>query len=102
MCILYKELNIHLLFEWVFQKSPGYSLTTMQVNAIKRHHKFRNRSHFSRDAKRIYEERETPTKQLQTIEQGSKTLICILFTKLDVHLLPERVYLNVDCYSNAS
>ncbi|KAG5442962.1 hypothetical protein CSKR_107138 [Clonorchis sinensis] len=35
----------------------GCSLTAtqMQANAAKRLHKFRNRSHFSRDAKRIYE-----------------------------------------------
>ncbi|KAG5441524.1 hypothetical protein CSKR_109761 [Clonorchis sinensis] len=31
--------------------------------------------------------RETPTQQLQTIGQGSKALICILFTKLDIHRL---------------
>ncbi|KAG5446578.1 hypothetical protein CSKR_112365 [Clonorchis sinensis] len=36
----------------------------------------------------------TPTEQLQTIEQGSKTLICISFTKLNIPLLLERVFLN--------
>ncbi|KAG5441942.1 hypothetical protein CSKR_107976, partial [Clonorchis sinensis] len=49
----------------------------------------------------------TPTEQLQTIEQGSKTLICISFTKLNNHLLLERVFPNfiwmfIDCYSTAS
>ncbi|KAG5445372.1 hypothetical protein CSKR_104634 [Clonorchis sinensis] len=48
-----------------------------------------------------------PTEQLQTIEQGSKTLICISFTKLNIHLLLERVFPNffrifIDCYSTAS
>ncbi|KAG5452924.1 hypothetical protein CSKR_107472 [Clonorchis sinensis] len=32
----------------------------------------------------------TPTQQLQTIEQESKTLICISSTKLNIHLLLER------------
>ncbi|KAG5444888.1 hypothetical protein CSKR_103598 [Clonorchis sinensis] len=41
----------------------------------------------------------TPTEQLQTIEQGSKTLICISFTKLNTHLLLERVFLNFSGYS---
>ncbi|KAG5453637.1 hypothetical protein CSKR_111579 [Clonorchis sinensis] len=41
----------------------------------------------------------TPTEQLQTIEQGNKTLICISFTKLNIHLLLERVLLNVSGYS---
>ncbi|KAG5450233.1 PHOsphatase [Clonorchis sinensis] len=36
---------------------------------------------------------------LQTIEQRSKTLICISFTKLHVHLLLERVFLNFSGYS---
>ncbi|KAG5450866.1 hypothetical protein CSKR_110304 [Clonorchis sinensis] len=49
----------------------------------------------------------TPTEQLQTIEQGSKTRICISFIKLNIHLLLERVSLNffwifIDCYSAAS
>ncbi|KAG5442475.1 hypothetical protein CSKR_112231, partial [Clonorchis sinensis] len=49
----------------------------------------------------------TSTEQLQTIEQGSKTLICISFTKLNIHLLLERVFPNfiwmfIDCYSTAS
>ncbi|KAG5443194.1 hypothetical protein CSKR_110542 [Clonorchis sinensis] len=49
----------------------------------------------------------TPTEQLQTIEQGSKSLICISFTKLNIPLLLERVFLNflwifIDCYSTAS
>ncbi|KAG5454890.1 hypothetical protein CSKR_100421, partial [Clonorchis sinensis] len=49
----------------------------------------------------------TPTEQLQTIEQGSKTLICSSFTKLNIPLLLERVFLNflwisIDCYSAAS
>ncbi|KAG5446643.1 hypothetical protein CSKR_108302 [Clonorchis sinensis] len=37
--------------------------------------------------------------QLQTIEQGSKSLICISFTKLNIHLLLERVFLNFSGYS---
>ncbi|KAG5441163.1 hypothetical protein CSKR_102741 [Clonorchis sinensis] len=41
----------------------------------------------------------TPTEQLQTIEQGSKTLICISFTKPNIHLLLERVFLNFSGYS---
>ncbi|KAG5442173.1 hypothetical protein CSKR_104472 [Clonorchis sinensis] len=41
----------------------------------------------------------TPTEQLQTIEKGSKTLICISFTKLNIHLLLERVFLNFSGYS---
>ncbi|KAG5454382.1 hypothetical protein CSKR_107237 [Clonorchis sinensis] len=57
ICISFTKLNIHLLLECVFLNFPGYSLTVtqMQANATKRLHKFRNRSHFSRDAKRIYE-----------------------------------------------
>ncbi|KAG5443195.1 hypothetical protein CSKR_110543 [Clonorchis sinensis] len=57
ICILFTKLNIHLLLERVFLNFPGYSLTVtqMQANATRRLHKFRNRSHFSRDAKRIYE-----------------------------------------------
>ncbi|KAG5452265.1 hypothetical protein CSKR_106693 [Clonorchis sinensis] len=42
--------------------------------------------------------KETPTQQLQTIGQGSKTLICILFTKLNVYLILERVLLNFPRY----
>ncbi|KAG5452307.1 hypothetical protein CSKR_106736 [Clonorchis sinensis] len=34
-----------------------------------------------------------------TIEQGSKNLICISFTKLNIHLLLERVFLNFSGYS---
>ncbi|KAG5448818.1 hypothetical protein CSKR_103532 [Clonorchis sinensis] len=49
----------------------------------------------------------TSTEQLQTSEQGSKTLTCISFTKLNIHLLPGRVFQNflwmfIDCYSTAS
>ncbi|KAG5453784.1 hypothetical protein CSKR_113840, partial [Clonorchis sinensis] len=57
ICISFTKLNIHLLLERVFLNFSGYSLTVtqMQVNATKRLHKFRNRSHFSRDAKRSYE-----------------------------------------------
>ncbi|KAG5447322.1 hypothetical protein CSKR_109847 [Clonorchis sinensis] len=57
ICILFTKLNIHLLLECVFLIFPGYSLTVtrMQANATKRPHKFRNRSHFPSDAKRIYE-----------------------------------------------
>ncbi|KAG5445346.1 hypothetical protein CSKR_113240 [Clonorchis sinensis] len=57
ICILFTKLNIHLLLERVFLNFPVYPLTVtqMQANATKRLHKFRNRSHFSRDAKRIYE-----------------------------------------------
>ncbi|KAG5450487.1 hypothetical protein CSKR_112688 [Clonorchis sinensis] len=36
---------------------------------------------------------------LQTIEQGSKTLRCVSFTKLNIHLLLERVFLNFSGYS---
>ncbi|KAG5452909.1 hypothetical protein CSKR_107456 [Clonorchis sinensis] len=48
-----------------------------------------------------------PATSWLTIEQGSKTLICISFTKLNTHLLLERVFLNffwifIDCYSTAS
>ncbi|KAG5447072.1 hypothetical protein CSKR_108920, partial [Clonorchis sinensis] len=57
ICISFTKLNIHLLLERVFLNFSGYSLTVTQIqaNATKRLHKFRNRSHFSRDAKRIYE-----------------------------------------------
>ncbi|KAG5450060.1 hypothetical protein CSKR_113375, partial [Clonorchis sinensis] len=57
ICTSLTKLNIHLFLECVFLNFPGYSLTVtqMQANATKRLHKFRNRSHFSRDAKRIYE-----------------------------------------------
>ncbi|KAG5445493.1 hypothetical protein CSKR_100981 [Clonorchis sinensis] len=57
ICILFTKLNIHLLVERVFLNFPGYSLTVtqMQANTTKGLQKFRNRSHFSRDAKRIYE-----------------------------------------------
>ncbi|KAG5447578.1 hypothetical protein CSKR_101344 [Clonorchis sinensis] len=57
ICISFTKLNIHLLLERVFLNFSGYSLTVTQTqaNATKRLHKFRNRSHFSRDAKRIYE-----------------------------------------------
>ncbi|KER23350.1 hypothetical protein T265_08760 [Opisthorchis viverrini] len=57
ICILFTTLNIHLLLERAYLNFLGYSLTVtqMQASATKRLHKFRNRSHFSRDAKRIYE-----------------------------------------------
>ncbi|KAG5441388.1 hypothetical protein CSKR_111737 [Clonorchis sinensis] len=57
ICISFTKLNIHLLLERVFLNFSGYSLTVaqMQANATKRLHQFRNGSHFSRDAKRIYE-----------------------------------------------
>ncbi|KAG5447933.1 hypothetical protein CSKR_100953 [Clonorchis sinensis] len=57
ICILFTKLNIHLLLERAFLKCSGYSLivTQMKANATRRLHKFRNKSHFSRDAKRIYE-----------------------------------------------
>ncbi|KAG5450179.1 hypothetical protein CSKR_108652 [Clonorchis sinensis] len=57
ICISFTKLNIHLLLERVFLNFSGYSLTVTQVqtNSTKRLHKFRNRPHFSRDAKRIYE-----------------------------------------------
>ncbi|KAG5454470.1 hypothetical protein CSKR_114339, partial [Clonorchis sinensis] len=57
ICISFTKLNIHLLLERVFLNFSGYSLTVtqMQANATQRLHKFRKRSHFSRDAKRIYE-----------------------------------------------
>ncbi|KAG5445401.1 hypothetical protein CSKR_104666 [Clonorchis sinensis] len=57
ICIFFTKLNIHLLLERGFLNFPSYSLTVapMQANATKRLRKFRNRSHFSRDAKRIYE-----------------------------------------------
>ncbi|KAG5454618.1 hypothetical protein CSKR_106010 [Clonorchis sinensis] len=57
ICISFTKLNIHLLLERVFLNFSGYSLTVtqMQANATKRLHQFRNRSHFSGDAKRIYE-----------------------------------------------
>ncbi|KAG5454742.1 hypothetical protein CSKR_104349, partial [Clonorchis sinensis] len=56
-CISFTKLNIHLLLERVFLNFSGYSLTVTQIqaNATKRLCQFRNRSHFSRDAKRIYE-----------------------------------------------
>ncbi|KAG5446780.1 hypothetical protein CSKR_105551, partial [Clonorchis sinensis] len=57
ICISFTKLNIDRLFERVFLNFLGYLLTVtqMQANATKPFHKFRNRSHFSRDAKRIYE-----------------------------------------------
>ncbi|KAG5446746.1 hypothetical protein CSKR_114203 [Clonorchis sinensis] len=57
ICVSFTKLNIHLLLERVFLKFPGYSLTVtqMQANATKRLHKVRDSSHFSRDARRIYE-----------------------------------------------
>ncbi|KAG5441794.1 hypothetical protein CSKR_110600 [Clonorchis sinensis] len=57
ICISFTKLNIHLLLERVFLNFSRYSLTVtqMRANATKRLHKFRNRSHFSRDAKQIYE-----------------------------------------------
>ncbi|KAG5445992.1 hypothetical protein CSKR_108123 [Clonorchis sinensis] len=57
ICISFTKLNIHLLLERVFLNFSGYPLTVTQIqaNATKRLHKFRNRSRFSRDAKRIYE-----------------------------------------------
>ncbi|KAG5441622.1 hypothetical protein CSKR_114412, partial [Clonorchis sinensis] len=57
ICILFTERNIHLILERVLLNFPGYSLTVtqMQANVTKRLHKFRNRSRFPRDAKRIYE-----------------------------------------------
>ncbi|KAG5441217.1 hypothetical protein CSKR_102431, partial [Clonorchis sinensis] len=68
ICISFTKLNIHLLLERVFLNFSGYSLTVTQIqaNATKRPHKFRNRSHFSRDAKRIY---ETPS-STQTNNRG--------------------------------
>ncbi|KAG5452842.1 hypothetical protein CSKR_108992 [Clonorchis sinensis] len=55
--ISFTKLNIHLLLERVFLNFSGYSLTVTQIqaNATKRLRQFRNRSHFSRDAERIYE-----------------------------------------------
>ncbi|GAA32409.1 ecotropic virus integration site 1 protein [Clonorchis sinensis] len=50
ICISFTKLNIHLLLERVF-----LTATQLQANATKRLHKFRKRSHFSREAKRIYE-----------------------------------------------
>ncbi|KAG5443964.1 hypothetical protein CSKR_103785 [Clonorchis sinensis] len=57
ICISFTKLNIHLLLERVFLNFSGYSLTVtqMQTNVTKRLHRFRDSSHFSRDAKRIYE-----------------------------------------------
>ncbi|KAG5442484.1 hypothetical protein CSKR_114494 [Clonorchis sinensis] len=57
ICISFTKLNIHLLLERVFLNFSGYSLTVtqLQANATKRLHQFRNRSHFSKDAKQIYE-----------------------------------------------
>ncbi|KAG5452885.1 hypothetical protein CSKR_107430, partial [Clonorchis sinensis] len=57
ICISFTKLNIHLLLERAFLNFSGDSLTVtqMQANATKSLHKFRNRSHFSRDATRIYE-----------------------------------------------
>ncbi|KAG5441523.1 hypothetical protein CSKR_109762 [Clonorchis sinensis] len=51
------KLNIHLLLERVFLNCSGYSLTVTQIqaNSTKRLRQLRNRSHFSRDAKLIYE-----------------------------------------------
>ncbi|KER22200.1 hypothetical protein T265_09653 [Opisthorchis viverrini] len=43
--------------------------------------------------------RETPTEPLQTIGKGSKSLLCILFTKVNIHLLLESVFLNFLGYS---
>ncbi|KER21091.1 hypothetical protein T265_10505 [Opisthorchis viverrini] len=45
--------------------------------------------------------RKMPTDQLQTIGQGSKTLICILFTKNRTHL-PELSCICIECCSNPS
>ncbi|GAA49253.1 hypothetical protein CLF_102764 [Clonorchis sinensis] len=42
------------LYVSLFTQRPN-EVTQMQANAAKRLHQFRNRSHFSRDAKRIYE-----------------------------------------------
>ncbi|KAG5453811.1 hypothetical protein CSKR_112380, partial [Clonorchis sinensis] len=57
ICISFTKLNIHLLLERVSLNFHGYSLTVTQIqaNATKRLHKFRDRSHFSRDAERVYE-----------------------------------------------
>ncbi|KAG5446448.1 hypothetical protein CSKR_105399 [Clonorchis sinensis] len=78
ICILFTKLNIHLLLERVFLNFPGYSLTVtqMQANAAKRLHKFGNRSHFSRDAKRIYE---------KTYFSHASSVVC---TVTPVHRLP--------------
>ncbi|KAG5449078.1 hypothetical protein CSKR_100267 [Clonorchis sinensis] len=56
ICIQFTKLNIHLPLERVFLKFSGYSLTVTQIkaNATNRLRQFRNRSHFSGDAKRIY------------------------------------------------
>ncbi|KER25576.1 hypothetical protein T265_06979 [Opisthorchis viverrini] len=40
---------------------------------------------------------EMPTDRSQTIEQGSKTLICILVTKTGHRSSPERVFLEIRC-----
>ncbi|KAG5454253.1 hypothetical protein CSKR_113703 [Clonorchis sinensis] len=57
ICISFTKLNIHLLLERVFLNFSGYSstVTQIQANATKRLRQFRNRFHFSRDAKQIYE-----------------------------------------------
>ncbi|KAG5451887.1 hypothetical protein CSKR_111262, partial [Clonorchis sinensis] len=95
ICISFTKLNIHLLLESVFLNFSGYSLTVIQIqaNATKRLRQFSNRSHFSRGAKRIYE------KTYSHASLGSKTLICISFTKLNIHLLLESVFLNFSGYS---
>ncbi|KER23758.1 hypothetical protein T265_08443 [Opisthorchis viverrini] len=56
-CILFTELNIHLLLERAFLNFPGYSLlfTQKQASATEQLHDFRSRSSFSRDAKRFHE-----------------------------------------------
>ncbi|KER27258.1 hypothetical protein T265_05662 [Opisthorchis viverrini] len=54
ICILLTKLNIHLLLERVFLNFPGYSLT---INDTERLHKFRKRSHFSIDEKRVCEKK---------------------------------------------
>ncbi|KAG5451149.1 hypothetical protein CSKR_102682 [Clonorchis sinensis] len=57
ICISLTKLNFHFLLERDFPNFSRYPLTVtqMQANATKRPHKFLNRSHFSREAMRIYE-----------------------------------------------
>ncbi|KER22211.1 hypothetical protein T265_09636 [Opisthorchis viverrini] len=90
-----QKLNIHPLFQRVFLNFSGYSLTVSQIraNATKRLHKFRNRSHFSRDTKRTYEKTYyshasssvvSPVQCWFTVDMGKQMPMCPQIHRLQV------------------
>ncbi|KER21648.1 hypothetical protein T265_10070 [Opisthorchis viverrini] len=86
-----QKLNTHLLMERIFLNFPGYSMTVTQIqaNATKRLHKFRNRYHFSSDAKRIYKE----TYYSQTFLGSSITVTLVVHCRSIMRRVPRKPFL---------